>query len=172
MKTSVLIQSLARWIFTKLLPRWSEDVSKLRLNPFVHAHRSPLRLFAGLALRISHHPSASSLPVSLSLPRSLFSCVWHPEMNRRCHRDSCSLSAFKQTVSNRITFTGNLPVWGEGIGTHSRPTSRLKEPKQPQTPITIMCIWICSSSINPSIVSPAWYINCGAREGNTSWAGH
>lgn len=114
MKTSALIQSLSRWISeiaTRMI--WRCFKAKGKSSLLLKSTNLPFTLYC----TFSHHLSSSSsfIPVSLSLPHSLFLSIWHPEMNRCCHWDSCSLSAFKQTVSKRITFTGNLPVWGEVI---------------------------------------------------------
>lgn len=112
MKTSALIQSLSRWISeiaTRMICRCFKAKGKSSL--LLKSTNLPFTLYC----TFSHHLSSSTsfIPVSLSLPHSLFLSIWHPEMNRCCHGDSCSLSAFKPTVSKRITFTGNLPVCGE-----------------------------------------------------------
>ena len=113
MKTSALIQSLARWI--------SEIATWMMWRCF-KAEGKPSLLLTGLPWTLLLGSFSPQLSPSPSSPRvfsrpslSLSLSIWHPEMNRCCHRDSCSLSAFKQTVSTGITFTGDLPVWGEVI---------------------------------------------------------
>lgn len=112
MKTSVLIQSLARWISeiaTTMIWRCFKGKSSLLLKtPISHLLFTELSLIISLSL-------THTISFFISPSFALFSSLWHPEMNRCCHRDSCSLSAFKQTVGKRITSTGNLPVWGEVI---------------------------------------------------------
>lgn len=114
MKTSVLIQSLARWISEIATPMiWICFKAKGKSSQLSEHTNLPFTLYwasSNISLLVRLLSLRFFIP-----PRSPFFSVWHPEMNRCCHWESCSLSAFKQTVSKRITFTGNLPVWGEVI---------------------------------------------------------
>lgn len=113
--------------------------SLLPEHTHTHTRRSPISSFTGLSLPIR----LLSVSFYLSLIPSFFSLSWHPEMNRCCHRDSCSLSAFKQTVSKGITFTGNLPVWGEVIGIILLCPVRTGAGARPVTQVRNMtlCMW-------------------------------